>query len=119
MKEKGFSPKREAVRFVFILITLFLPVSTVCAQWTAAGVSVQDDPMTVGEVFPGEMGDAASAYGAPGAGAAMKHRWNAVYSSKFKVSGLVSETDTTAGDCTLYDDGTFNCYEDEHGIDPE
>ncbi len=117
MKEKGFDVARASLRLAFSLIILFLTVSTVCAQWTAAGVSVQDDSMTAVEVVPGEMEGATSAYGAPGAGGAMKHRWNAVYSSKFTVSGLVSETDTTTGDCTLYDDGTFNCYEDEHGID--
>jgi hypothetical protein len=119
MKEKSFGPAKAVVRWMvsLIILFLFLPVSTVCPQWAAAGVSVQDDSMAAGDMFPGEMVDAASAYGAPGSGAAVKHRWNAVYSSKFTVSGLVSETDTTTGDCTLYDDGTFNCYEDEHGID--
>ena len=33
------------------------------------------------------------------------------------VSGLVSDSDTTGGECTLYDNGKFNCSADEHGID--
>ena len=117
MKEKSFSPARAVVRLAFSLIILFLPVSTVCAPWTAAELSAQDLSVNTVQVLAVEDQGVASAYGAPGSGAAMKHRWNAVYSSKFTVSGLVSESDATTGDCTFYDDGTFNCYEDEHGTD--
>ncbi len=117
MKEKGSYPTRAAVRLMLGLIILFLPISMVSAPWSAAELSAQELSVNTVQVLSSEDEGAASAYGAPGSGAAMKHRWNAVYSSKFTVSGLVSESDTTTGDCTFYDDGTFNCYEDEHGTD--
>jgi len=117
MKEKSFSPARAVVRLAFSFIILFLPVSTVCAPWTAAELPPQDLSVNTVQVLSSEDEGVASAYGAPGAGGAMKYRWKAVYSSKFTVSGLVSESDATYGDCTFYDDGTFNCYEDEHGTD--
>jgi hypothetical protein len=117
MKEKGFGPARAVVRLAFSLIILFLPVCTVCAPWTATGLPDQALAMNTVQVFSDESEGAAPAYQGPGVGAVMKHKWNTNYSSQFKVSGLVSESDTTQGDCTFYDDGTFNCYEDEHGID--
>jgi hypothetical protein len=48
---------------------------------------------------------------------AATYEWNTTYSSKLTISGLIRASDTTFGNCTLYDDGTFNCYEDEHGRD--
>jgi hypothetical protein len=48
---------------------------------------------------------------------ASKYEWNTTYSAKISIPGVISASDTTFGNCTLYDDGTFNCYEDEHGRD--
>ncbi len=47
-----------------------------------------------------------------------EYEWNTTYKSTLTVFGLVSDaSDRTYGYCRLYDDGTFNCYEDDHGID--
>jgi hypothetical protein len=116
MKRRGSSPTRGALRLVFSLIIVFLPVSTVYAQWTAVTPPAPDLSIDDVQLISNEGEGIASPYGDPILGAAMKYEWDTIYSSKFTVPGLVSKSDTTSGDCTLYDDGTFNCYENEHGI---
>ena len=118
MKENISCPIREAVRLVLILSILFLPISTVCAQRRVIRIPGPDLAFDAVQFVSGEGGDAASTYGSPVPGAAaVKHKWNTTYSSRFTVSGLASETDATNGNCTLYDNGTFNYHEDEHGMD--
>ncbi len=101
---------------MFSFIILFLPASTVYAQWTAVSPPDPELSLNAVQLISGEGAGIASAHGGQivGAGA---YKFNTIYSSKFAVSRLVSGSDTTYGDCTLYDNGTFNCFEDEHGKD--
>jgi len=94
---------------IIALLTLSLPNPSVYAQWTSVALpnpklslnAVQSD---VGTFIDTDAAD-------------VTYEWNTTYSSKLTISGLVRASDTTFGDCTLFDDGTFNCYEDEHGTD--
>ena len=89
------------------LLALSFPSSPAYAQWTPvtsptlheaisipSGGSAQDDSSTV-----------------------VKYRWNTTYTAKLTISGLVSASDVTYGNCALFDNGIFACYEDEHGRD--
>ncbi len=116
MKERGSSPTRKVIKLVFSFIILFLPVSTVYAQWKAVSPPDPELSLNAVQLVSGEEAGTAPAHGGPIVGAGV-YKWNTIYSSKVTVSGLASESDKTYGDCTLYDNGTFNCYEDDHGID--
>ena len=118
MKNRGSNLTREILRLVFSFIILFVPISTVYAQWGSISPPASDPSPNPVHLISNENGAVASVPRDPMDGTAVtKYKWNTIYSSKFTVKGLISETDTTYGDCTLYDNGTFNCYEDEHGID--
>ena len=96
---------------VFSLIIVFLPVSTVYAQWTAVTPPAPDLSIDGIQLISNEGEGIASPYGDPILGAAMKYEWDTIYSSKVSVSGLGSDSSTSYGNCTLYDDETFNCYD--------
>ncbi len=107
-----------------ILLTLSFPNSPVYAQWTTGALpnpklfpnAVHFTSSNEGWVVGGSLFLDAGTFIDTNA-ADVKYEWNTTYSSKLTISGLISESDTTYGDCTLFDDGTFNCYEDEHGRD--
>ena len=109
---------------IIALLTLSFPNSSAYAQWTSVALP---NPKLSPNAFHFPSPNKSSAVGGSlfsDAGtfidtnaADVKYEWNTTYSSKLTISGLISDSDTTYGDCTLFDDGTFNCYEDEHGRD--
>jgi hypothetical protein len=87
------------------LLALSFPGSPAYAQWTPVTSPTPNEAIAI----PSGAGPQV------GGSAVVKYGWNTTYTAKLTVTGLVSDSDITFGSCTLYEDGTFNCYENEHG----
>ncbi len=108
----GLNLTNKALRLVFGFIILF------CAAFSVHGQGAADGPPNgIYSMSHGSKPVTSVPESQIDGAAATNYEWNTIYTNRFAVSGLVSDSDMTDGHCTLYDDGTFNCYADEHGID--
>ncbi len=116
MKERIPNPNNRALRLVFGLIILFVTLSLVQVQCTAASPSSFDSNSIY--LFSNQDEGVASGPESPVDDASnVRYEWNTIYSNNVTVSGLGSSSDTASGDCTLYDDATFICHDDTNGWD--